>query len=97
VGQTEKPAQLPRALLVKPDTVLKWIKKGVLPATRTVGGHYRVEEQDRLQALSRDDGGESRTEETALCSRPMRCWEYLTPFASLHAPRAPYLVIDKIG
>ena len=38
---------------VKPDTVLKWIKKGVLPATRTVGGHYRVEEQDLLQALSR--------------------------------------------
>ena len=66
-----------RLCLVKPDTVLKWIKKGVLPATRTVGGHYRVEEQDLLQALSRDDGGESRSEETALCSRPMRCWEYM--------------------
>ena len=44
---------------VKPDTVLKWIKKGVLPATRTVGGHYRVEEQDLLQVLSQDDGSES--------------------------------------
>lgn len=27
---------------VTPDTVLKWIKKGRLPATRTAGGHYRV-------------------------------------------------------
>jgi excisionase family DNA binding protein len=27
---------------VTPDTVLKWIKKGKLPATRTAGGHYRV-------------------------------------------------------
>jgi excisionase family DNA binding protein len=66
-----------RLCSVKPDTVLKWIKKGVLPATRTVGGHYRVEEQDVLLALSRDDGSESRKGETALCSRPMRCWEYM--------------------
>ena len=36
-----------------------------------------MEEQDLLQALSWDDGGESRTEETALCSRPRRCWEYM--------------------
>lgn len=27
---------------VTPDTVLKWIKKGKLAATRTAGGHYRV-------------------------------------------------------
>jgi len=66
-----------RLCSVKPDTVLKWIKKGVLPATRTVGGHYRVEERDLLLVLSQDDGSESRTEETALCSRPMRCWEYM--------------------
>ena len=66
-----------RLCSVKPDTVLKWIKKGVLPATRTIGGHYRVEEQDLLRVLSQEDGSESRTEETALCSRPMRCWEYM--------------------
>ena len=39
-----------RLCSVNPDTVLKWIKKGRLPATRTVGGHYRIEEQD-LAAL----------------------------------------------
>jgi len=66
-----------RLCSVKPDTVLKWIKKGVLPATRTVGGHYRVEERDLLLVLAQDDGSESRTEETTLCSRPMRCWEYM--------------------
>jgi excisionase family DNA binding protein len=27
---------------VTPDTVLKWVKKGRLPATRTAGGHYRI-------------------------------------------------------
>jgi excisionase family DNA binding protein len=66
-----------RLCSVKADTVLKWIKKGVLPATRTVGGHYRVEEQDLLLVLSQDDGSESPTEETKLCSRPMRCWEFM--------------------
>ncbi|MGP8242984.1 MAG: helix-turn-helix domain-containing protein [Bryobacteraceae bacterium] len=66
-----------RLCSVKPDTVLKWIKKGVLPATRTVGGHYRVEEQDLLQVLSPEDYSENRAEEPALCSRPMRCWEYM--------------------
>ena len=45
-----------RLCSVKPDTVLKWIKKGVLPATRTIGGHYRVEEQDLLRVLSQEDG-----------------------------------------
>jgi excisionase family DNA binding protein len=66
-----------RLCSVKPDTVLKWIKKGVLPATRTVGGHYRVEEQDLLLVLCQDGDGDHRTGETALCSRPMRCWEYM--------------------
>ncbi len=31
---------------VTPDTVLKWVKKGKLPATRTAGGHYRIALQD---------------------------------------------------
>ena|SRR5579872_6253547 len=67
-----------RMCSVKPDTVLKWIKKGVLPATRTMGGHYRVEEQDLIQVLTPDEGVENNSEENALCSRPMRCWEYMS-------------------
>jgi excisionase family DNA binding protein len=68
-----------RLCSVKPDTVLKWIKKGALPATRTVGGHYRVEEHDLLEALSQDEehAGDSPSEDLALCSRPLRCWEYM--------------------
>ena len=49
---------------VKPDTVLKWIKKGRLPAARTAGGHYRIEEQDLLPPGSghpgHQDAGDGR-------------------------------------
>lgn len=34
--------QAAKLCAVTPDTVLKWIKKGRLGATRTAGGHYRV-------------------------------------------------------
>ena len=72
---TGKAAQL---CAVKPDTVLKWIKKGRLPAVRTVGGHYRVEERDVLEALTQGHvSDEPREESSALCGRPMRCWEYM--------------------
>jgi len=72
---TGKAAQL---CAVKPDTVLKWIKKGRLPASRTVGGHYRVEERDVLQALAQGHvSDEPKEESSALCGRPMRCWEYM--------------------
>ncbi len=67
-----------RMCSVKPDTVLKWIKKGVLPATRTMGGHYRVEEQDLLTVLAPEDAEEACLNEKMLCSRPLRCWEYLS-------------------
>ena len=72
---TGKAAQL---CSVKPDTVLKWIKRGVLPATRTAGGHYRLDEDDVLQVLCQDDCPAARAGGTALCSRPMRCWEYMS-------------------
>jgi len=67
-----------RLCSVTPDTVLKWIKNGRLPANRTAGGHYRVEERDVLAVLSHRNGKEPGTQEvTTLCGRPMRCWEYM--------------------
>ncbi len=67
-----------RLCSVKPDTVLKWIKKGRLRAVRTAGGHYRVEERDIARLLSQESAPASHSEEhPALCGRPMRCWEYL--------------------
>jgi len=72
---TGKAAQL---CSVKPDTVLKWIKKGRLPASRTAGGHYRVEERALTSLLSEpDQPGNEHNTSSSLCSRPMRCWEYM--------------------
>lgn len=72
---TGKAAQL---CSVKPDTVLKWIKKGRLRASRTAGGHYRVEERDVSSLLTQDGARDQEWEQRmALCSRPMRCWEYM--------------------
>lgn len=72
---TGKAAQL---CSVKPDTVLKWIKKGRLRASRTAGGHYRVEEREVNSLLAQDRTRDEEWEQrTALCSRPMRCWEYM--------------------
>lgn len=67
-----------RLCSVKPDTVLKWIKKGRLPASRTAGGHYRVEERALTSLLSDADLPENGHDGNGtLCSRPMRCWEYM--------------------
>lgn len=38
---------------VKPDTVLKWIKRGRLAASRTAGGHYRIALPDLEPFLAR--------------------------------------------
>lgn len=38
--------QAARLCSVTPDTVLKWIKRGKLPAARTAGGHYRIARRD---------------------------------------------------
>ncbi len=60
-----------RALSVTPDTVLKWIKSGVLPAVRTAGGHYRIAERD-LAALT----GAAGSPQPAPSGRFVYCWEY---------------------
>ena len=65
---------------VTPDAVLKWIKKGKLPATRTVGGHYRVS-RDACVALGlAKSNGEELPDAVgghpAGSRIPQRCWEY---------------------
>jgi len=54
-----------RLLNVEPDTVLKWVKKGKLLATRTAGGHHRIPVSALITMLS----GEHWE----------RCWEYFGP------------------
>jgi excisionase family DNA binding protein len=36
---------------VTPDTILKWIRSGQLPARRTPGGHHRIDRRDLEQLL----------------------------------------------
>ena len=50
---------------VTPNTVLKWIKGGLLPAQRTPGGHYRIDPRDLAQRfpLRQAEG-------------PVYCWEH---------------------
>jgi excisionase family DNA binding protein len=66
---------------VSRDAVLKWIKRGKLPATQTPGGHYRVP-RSACEELSFQD---RHLETTAANQTPamkeaeigtMRCWEY---------------------
>jgi excisionase family DNA binding protein len=59
-------------LSVTPDTVLKWIKSGRLPAVRTAGGHYRVAERD-LDGLIGDDLGPGTFPGS---NGFVYCWEY---------------------
>ena len=63
---------------VTPDTVLKWIRKGRLPAGRTAGGHFRVDRRHLEPLIHRSLPTEPKP--SAVQDRvasPMRCWEYL--------------------
>ena len=61
---------------VSPDTVLKWIRSGLLPARRTAGGHNRIAETDLeklLEEATQPGGDPGWTDHP----RQFRyCWEY---------------------
>jgi excisionase family DNA binding protein len=61
-----------RICSVERDTVLKWIKRGRIPASRTVGGHYRISSRDLDRLLA-----PTPREPAAGAALPLRCWEYL--------------------
>ncbi len=65
---------------VTPDAVLKWIKAGKLPATRTPGGHYRVSRTD-CSAMGLGETQPEVTETQAITQQQRhrertRCWEF---------------------
>jgi excisionase family DNA binding protein len=81
--------QAAKLCAVTPDTVLKWIKKGRLKASRTAGGHFRVALPD-LRPFMAGFGQEDRSLATVKISTPvsshdgteataadLSCWEYL--------------------
>jgi excisionase family DNA binding protein len=63
---------------VKPDTVLKWIKKGQLRAAKTAGGHHRIQYRD-LQSFIQAYrvGGEIPPPENGI-AQALRCWEFFS-------------------
>ncbi len=66
--------QAAKLLNVTPDTVLKWIAKGQLPAIQTPGGHNRINCSDVDAIANRSEGGR----------KPMGddlqyCWEFFSP------------------
>jgi len=74
------------------DAVVKWIKKGKLPASQTPGGHYRVAREVCL-SLSLSQGSREEFPEGpslgAALKEPndpgtLRCWEY---FGEAGSPR----------
>lgn len=61
---------------VTPDTVLKWIRSGLLPAQRTAGGHHRIYEAD-LQRLIKPSGNIPRARAASARQRAVKyCWEF---------------------
>ena len=76
-GQWLTTGQAAKYCSVKPDTVLKWIKRGRLTAERTPGGHYRIRPKDLepLILTPRQVDAPPRTDR--LPPQALRCWEYL--------------------
>jgi excisionase family DNA binding protein len=82
--------QAARLCAVTPDTVLKWIKKGRLAATRTAGGHYRVALPDLEPFLAgfgqKGTALEETPRTTSVASQDgtkedreeVPCWEFLS-------------------
>jgi len=58
---------------VTPDTVLKWIKSGKIPANRTPGGHHRIPHSVLLRIT---EGRQPKTHDEPVAGSFQYCWEY---------------------
>lgn len=68
-----------RLCSVKPDTVLKWIKKGQLGCVRTPGGHHRIRRKDLESSIASRRPAETPAGGSLECqARALHCWEYLS-------------------
>jgi excisionase family DNA binding protein len=61
---------------VSPDTVLKWIRSGILPARRTAGGHHRIDERDLERVLNQPPVPKESSPPQGSRRRFQYCWEY---------------------
>lgn len=62
-------------LSVTPDTVLKWIRSGILPARRTVGGHHRIEKSE-LERIVTPANPEAQPAKSSRRRQFKYCWEF---------------------
>lgn len=68
-----------RRCSVQPDTVLKWVKKGRLPAIRTAGGHYRIDERDLARFTGMGEPEHFNPLPVLQTDRHiLHCWEYFS-------------------
>jgi excisionase family DNA binding protein len=66
---------------VTPDTVLKWIHSGALPARRTAGGHHRIDERDLARFVAPNEPIDTPPTRPAPVQESEEsvaryCWEY---------------------
>jgi len=68
--------QASKLLAVTPDTILKWVKLGRLPAKRTAGGHYRISEEDIKTLLEVTDSSDLSQISPQPENGLFYCWEF---------------------
>ncbi|MCP4606022.1 MAG: excisionase family DNA-binding protein [Proteobacteria bacterium] len=61
---------------VTSDTVLKWIRSGRLPATRTPGGHHRVSKRDLMRVLTSEQQHTENLRQDFKRTAFRYCWEF---------------------
>ncbi len=68
--------QAAKVCSVTPDTILKWIRSGRLPARRTPGGHHRIDRRD-LERVVGEAQAAPQTEQPSRNGRQFQyCWEF---------------------
>lgn len=67
--------QAANCCFVTPDTIVNWIKSGLLPAQRTAGGQFRILSRD-LRTFMKSKGMSTEVlDEDNRSHRPM-CWQF---------------------
>jgi excisionase family DNA binding protein len=61
---------------VTSDTVLKWIKSGIIPGTRTAGGHYRIDQKDLAHFAHKNTVAPNNDALIRRDGNKTPCWEF---------------------